>query len=821
MTFHAKTEYLDCHGSRLRKDVKKIFQYFLVLEHNDSSNCGCEIKFRYPHENSQSVEDEMAQKSLPFCFPFNMTSSKLRGGHFTFTFTDLDGNFQFGFCKYFPSTNTCYCIGSMLPWFEIFYKILNYSHELLINSGENGLNSFLDNLFQKDKPGVKEKVFINQTIVFDTPCPTSLASIPENRNISEYTLAVDKSLMLQVFASMMNERRIVFTSSHLSTLTACVYSAEALLRPMHWQHIFIPVLPPCMIDHVYAPMPFIIGVHSSIMPQVEKMISQGEEIAVLYIDDKKFQSFYDDLDELPSDSVLYLNSLLKKPDIRQGTNLSLAYLKLQARLLGPYRSGIRLHDNKDLRFDQDYFLESFKSTSQKEFYKNLSQLQCFKEFVEGRIIMLNSGVGFSGSFEQEINNLDYIKKNDWMNVAKKGGNVLMSQVKKARHNMKNLSNQLKNPNEKPQFVRSKTLAEDPKRLRPTRPPSSMHSARQQANSVDDNNRRKVPKRPPPPRPPPPKLTKRQSSKIARTRVYTPLDFKSSASSSDDVTPSDEKAPHHKMSRTFSDAFHLPDTSIVDDMQNQFDEIQKNMSSLTSSENNSPDKKQSNQLLIDFSDDTTETSVGANETNKINKQPNDMFTSPLSSMNDDMSLEPPLAILQPFPYDTALSKPFTNDTSPKQKIPAQENNFFETDFTATTKKEENPFDSVFSSASKTTNEENLLIDSFNNFDPYSPVSYQHKNIPPKKEEPFKDVFTSFETTAQRNSNPKSMTLPAKNRFAKTNPFSSEGSSKPCSSGNWDLGADAIARSGSESGKTKKPAQDVFSDLLSMWKDKEGM
>ena len=33
------------------------------------------------------------------------------------------------------------------------------------------------------------------------------------------------------------------------------------------------------------------------------MISQGEEIAVLYIDEEKFQTFYDDLGDLPSDSV--------------------------------------------------------------------------------------------------------------------------------------------------------------------------------------------------------------------------------------------------------------------------------------------------------------------------------------------------------------------------------------------------------------------------------------------------------------------------------------------------------------------------------------
>jgi hypothetical protein len=34
---------------------------------------------------------------------------------------------------------------------------------------------------------------------------------------------------------------------------------------MHWQHIFIPVLPNHLIDYLSAPMPFLIGVPAPIM----------------------------------------------------------------------------------------------------------------------------------------------------------------------------------------------------------------------------------------------------------------------------------------------------------------------------------------------------------------------------------------------------------------------------------------------------------------------------------------------------------------------------------------------------------------------------
>ena len=149
---------------------------------------------------------------------------------------------------------------------------------------------------------------------------------------------------------------------------------------------------------------------------------------------------------------------------------------------------------------------------------------------------------------------------------------------------------------------------------------------------------------------------------------------------------------------------------------------------------------------------------------------------------------------------------------------QENNLFGNNFAATKKHEANPFDTVFSSAAETKKDENSLVDGFNNFDPYSPVLPQ--KIPPKKQEdPFNNLFASCAPTpAPRN--PKSMTLPAKNNFSKTNPFS--GDTKAGPSGHWDpvrRNDQKVARSGSESNAGQ--AQDAFSDLLSMWKVKEGM
>ena len=45
----------------------------------------------------------------------------------------------------------------------------------------------------------------------------------------------------------------------------------ALLYPFTWQHTYIPVLPPSMIDIVCSPTPFLIGLLSSSLPRLKEL----------------------------------------------------------------------------------------------------------------------------------------------------------------------------------------------------------------------------------------------------------------------------------------------------------------------------------------------------------------------------------------------------------------------------------------------------------------------------------------------------------------------------------------------------------------------
>lgn len=107
-----------------------------------------------------------------------------------------------------------------------------------------------------------------QNFIFQRPSQFQLPSIPENYNLSLFYNFVVPKNMIALFAAMLAERRIIFTSQRLDSLSCCVQAANALLYPMVWQHIFIPILPLTMKEILCAPMPYLIGVPKAVLETV-------------------------------------------------------------------------------------------------------------------------------------------------------------------------------------------------------------------------------------------------------------------------------------------------------------------------------------------------------------------------------------------------------------------------------------------------------------------------------------------------------------------------------------------------------------------------
>lgn len=65
---------------------------------------------------------------------------------------------------------------------------------------------------------------------------------------SRVQCSTEISLIANRAFSLLKERRILFTGKQLGRLSSCVFATSALLYPMHWQNLFVPVLPVGLVD---------------------------------------------------------------------------------------------------------------------------------------------------------------------------------------------------------------------------------------------------------------------------------------------------------------------------------------------------------------------------------------------------------------------------------------------------------------------------------------------------------------------------------------------------------------------------------------------
>ncbi|KAM9337836.1 DENN domain-containing protein 1A isoform 2-T2 [Symphorus nematophorus] len=416
-------------GSRIKESPESTFEVYLEVSHPGTHSSGPEVRRQYPVD---FTDQETLQTVPKFCFPFSMDSHSVNqvGQNFTFVLTDIESKQRFGFCRLSSGAHTCYCILSYLPWFEVFYKLLNILADYTIKGQESQWQELLVSLHTLPIPEPGVPVHLGVHSFFTVPDTGELPSIPENRNLTEYFVAVDVNNMLHLYASMLYERRILICCSKLSTLTACVHGSAAMLYPMHWQHVYIPVLPQHLLDYCCAPMPYLIGVHSSLMEKVRGLAL--DDVVVLNVDTNTLETPYDDLQSLPNDVVSSLKSRLKKVSTTTGDGVARAFLKSQAALFGSYRNALQIESGEPITFNEETFV-NHRSSAMRQFLLNAIQLQLFKQFIDGRLDLLNSGEGFSDIFEEEINMGEYAGSDktyhQWLFTVKKGGGAIFNTVK--------------------------------------------------------------------------------------------------------------------------------------------------------------------------------------------------------------------------------------------------------------------------------------------------------------------------------------------------------------------------------------------------------
>ncbi|XP_061732742.1 DENN domain-containing protein 1A [Nerophis ophidion] len=415
--------------SRIKESPEFAFEVYMEVVHPGTDKSEPDIRRKFPED----FNDEETIQTVPkFCFPFCLDSVRANqmDQNFTFVLTDINSKHRFGFCRLSSSANICHCVLSYLPWFDVFYKLLSIIADYTINGQDINFQELLVSLHTLSIPEPGVPVHLAMHFYFTVPDLKELPRIPEHRNLTEYSVAVDVNNMLHLYASMLYERRILICCNTLSTLTACVHGSAAMIYPMHWQHVYIPVLPQHLLDYCCAPMPYLIGVHSSLMEKVRGMAI--EDVVVLNVDTNTLETPYNDLQSLPQDVVSSLKSRLKKFSTTPGDGMAQAFLKSQASLFGSYRNALRIESGEPITFNEEAFV-NHRLSAMREFLQNAIHLQLFKQFIDGRLDRLNAGEGFSDLFEEEINKGEYAGSDksyhQWLNTVKKGSGAILNSVK--------------------------------------------------------------------------------------------------------------------------------------------------------------------------------------------------------------------------------------------------------------------------------------------------------------------------------------------------------------------------------------------------------
>ncbi|KFO99113.1 DENN domain-containing protein 1A, partial [Calypte anna] len=414
-----------------RQNPETTFEVYAEVSYSGISCTGKdpEVRRQFPEDYS---DQEVLQTLTKFCFPFCVDSHAVNqvGQNFTFVLTDIDSKQRFGFCRLSSGAKSCFCILSYLPWFEVFYKLLNVLADYSAKGQDSQRSELLETLHKLTIPEPGTSVHLGVHSYFTVPDIRELPSIPENRNLTEYFVAVDVNNMLHLYASMLYERRILICCSKLSTLTACIHGSAAMLYPMFWQHVYIPVLPPHLLDYCCAPMPYLIGIHLSLMEKVRNMAL--EDVVILNVDTNTLETPFDDLQSLPNDVVSALKNRLKKVSTTTGDGVARAFLKAQASFFGSYRNALKIEPGEPITFCEESFV-SHRSAVMRQFLQNAIQLQLFKQFIDGRLDLLNSGEGFSDVFEEEINMGEYAGSDklyhQWLSTVRKGSGAILNTVK--------------------------------------------------------------------------------------------------------------------------------------------------------------------------------------------------------------------------------------------------------------------------------------------------------------------------------------------------------------------------------------------------------
>ncbi|CAF3304991.1 unnamed protein product [Rotaria sp. Silwood2] len=279
------------------------------------------------------------------------------------------------------------------------------------------------------KNGGKEIIEINilsKNYTYTRPDSRKLPSMLTSRNFTVMVSRLGPEIMLRLFSHLIFERRILFVSSKLFHLTACAYGCLHLIYPMHWQSIFLPILPSSMTWTTQCTAPYILGMHSSLFSTLN--MNELGDVVIVNIDERKIESQYDDLNYFPKYLIRSMKKGIQHSSQLAGDHLARVFLRAMAFSIGNYANGFVIKNDK-LDFDRDRFLEPYLGSHVHTFMSTIAHTQVFEQFSRYRTYAQLQREIDVDEFDLEVDNLQKLQQSKKFKTNKKIYKLLEKYVK--------------------------------------------------------------------------------------------------------------------------------------------------------------------------------------------------------------------------------------------------------------------------------------------------------------------------------------------------------------------------------------------------------
>ncbi|XP_051282449.1 DENN domain-containing protein 2C [Dicentrarchus labrax] len=426
-TLKRRPGYRTLERDLIQLQQQQLFQIFVVVSLRKGSPGNTytpEITQQFPKlfekssRLSREAEDQL--KVIPkFCFPDSQDwkpSAHMPSETFSFVLTGEDGSRWFCYCrKILPSGKgkrlpEVHCIVSKLGCFNLFAKILEEverRREISPALVYPFMRSVMEAPFPAPGRTVTVKSFLpgsgNEVLTLCRPVDSRLEHVDFDSLLQ--CLSVGK--LLQVFASILLERRVIFIADKLSVLSRCGHAVLALLYPFTWQHTFVPVLPASMLDISCSPTPFLIGVLAPCLPQLLEL--PIEEVLIVDLCADKFVIQLGDEDcILPSKLQAALQQILEEREeiLSQedgdgcggqqadlSSLVSEGFVRLFVELVGHYPFHMVESSNGSRELQRDSFRKSHPSRGVRQFLQLFMDTQMFAGFIQDKELRKGGGRG--------------------------------------------------------------------------------------------------------------------------------------------------------------------------------------------------------------------------------------------------------------------------------------------------------------------------------------------------------------------------------------------------------------------------------------------